>query len=85
MPKMRNRTIYWALALFPVGGLWVVSQIFGPIWFTAFLLVYLFVYRPLIDTQRLLSLNAIEEKDAWRFFVPLAVDRLRYTKALWLG
>ncbi len=83
--RMQNRVLFWALAIVPFSGLWVVGEIYGSYWFTVSLLSYLFIYRPLLDTQRLLSLNVIEEKEVWRFFVPLAVDRFRHSKALWLG
>jgi hypothetical protein len=40
---------------------------------------------PFVDTQRLMSLKKIEEKDAWRFFIPFAIDRMPYVKSLWWG
>lgn len=80
-----NRILYWAMALVPISGLWVIGRVYGSFWFVAFLLFYVFFYRPLLDMRRLLSLGAIEEKDAWRFLVPFAVDYTRYIKKLWLG
>ena len=82
--KWHNRILYWALSIVPLSGLWIVGEFAGPVGLTLFLLFYVFIYRPLIDTQRLISLNKIEEKDAWRFFVPLQVDSTRYLRNLWL-
>lgn len=81
----RNRLTYWALAIIPFCCTLVLAVQGSSFFFFCFFLFYLLIYRPTLDTQRLLSLNAIEEKDAWRFFVPLAVNRFRYQRALWLG
>lgn len=83
--KWANRLLYWALAIVPLTGVALIGRIYDPLFFLLFLLFYSFIYRPLLDTQRLMSLGIIEEKDAWRFFVPFAVDTSRYIKALWLG
>ena len=83
--RWQNRILYWALAIIPLSGLWLVGRIYGSFWFVGFLFQYVFIYRPALDAQRLISLEAIEEKDAWRFFVPFAVDQTRFIKKLWLG
>jgi|SRR5690349_23292489 len=83
--RWRNRLRYWALAVLPLVAIVLGSKLIGSFWFVIFLLFYVFIYRPALDTRRLLSLQAIEEKDAWRFFIPLAVDRIRYTRQLWWG
>ena len=83
--KWRNRVLYWILATLPLVSICLGSDILGPMWFVGFLLFYTLIYRPALDTRRLMSLQAIEEKDAWRFFIPLAVDRIPYTKKLWWG
>lgn len=83
--KLRNRVTYWALAIIPFAGVVLAARFFDSLFFFLFLLFYFFLYRPLLDMRRLLSLHMIEEKDGWRFFVPFAVDRTRYFKALWWG
>ena len=83
--KWRNRLRYWALAVVPFFAIVLSSKLIGPLWFVLFLLFYIFIYRPALDIQRLMSLRVIEEKDAWRFFIPLAVDRIQYTRKLWWG
>lgn len=83
--RFKNRVLYWLLAIIPLAAIALSGRVIGSIFFMFFLLFYTFVYRPLLDTQRLMALGQIEEKDAWRFFVPFAVDRTRYLKALWLG
>lgn len=83
--KLKNRLLYWILAAIPLALIVLAGKINGSYWFVAFLGFYVFIYRPALDTQRLLSLRVIEEKDAWKFFIPLAVDRTRYFKPLWLG
>jgi hypothetical protein len=82
--RLANRLIYWALAVLPAVAIYFAGRILGSFWFFGFFLFYLFIYRPALDVQRLLSLKRIEEKDAWKFFIPLAVDRWRYNKSLWL-
>jgi hypothetical protein len=83
--EWRNRILYWALAIVPFSGVFIIGELLGSSWFVLFLLLYIFIYRPTLDTQRLMSLNKIEEKDAWRFFVPFCVDHTRYIRSLWLG
>ena len=83
-PKSVNRILYWALCLLPPVAIYFAGEILGSFWFVLLLLFYLFIYRPTLDVQRLLSLKKIEEKDAWRFFVPFATDRFRYNRNLWL-
>jgi len=83
--KWRNRILYWFLAIIPLAGIWMVGRFSDSFLFVGFLFFYIFTYRPLLDTQRLISLGKIEEKDAWRFFVPLTVDTTKYIKDLWLG
>ena len=81
--KWRNRLLYWTLTMVPLSGLWIIGEFLGYGALTLYLMFYIFLYRPLIDTQRLISLNKIQEKDAWRFFVPLQVDSTRYFRNLW--
>ena len=84
--KWKKRLLYWALAMGPLFSIMLLGRIISdPFFFVLFLLFYVFIYRPLLDTQRLMSLGELEEKDAWRFFVPFAVDQTKYIKALWLG
>ncbi|MGC1243943.1 MAG: hypothetical protein WA874_20280 [Chryseosolibacter sp.] len=85
--KWKNRFLYWTLATIPLLAIVMLSslKILDSFFFFMFLLFYTFTYRPLLDIRRLLSLGVIEEKDAWRFFVPFAIDKIRYIKPLWLG
>lgn len=83
-PKVVNRLVYWTLSIVPAVGIYFGGRMLGSFWFFLFFLFYLFIYRPTLDIQRLLSLKRIDEKDAWRFFVPFAVDRWKYNKSLWL-
>lgn len=85
-PKIKNRVLYWTLAILPLGAVYLFGRgVNDSVFFFFFFCVYFLWYRPLLDMRRLLSLGIIEEKDAWRFFVPFAIDRTRYIKALWLG
>lgn len=83
--EWRNRLLYWALATVPLTGLYAVAIASASLWFVLYLLFYILIYRPLIDTQRLISLRKIEEKDAWKFFIPLYISRIQYTRSLWWG
>lgn len=85
--KLKNRILFWVLATIPLFAIVTLSslEILDSVFFLIFLLFYYFTYRPLLDIRRLLSLGVIEEKDAWRFFVPFAIDQTKYIKHLWLG
>ena len=83
--RWRNRILYWALAIIPLAGCILAGRVIGSAFFVLLLFFYIFTYRPLLDTRRLISLGKLEEKDAWRFFVPFAIDQTRYIRALWLG
>ena len=75
---------FWLMAAaVPTGVLFLVSEILGSFWFFFFLMLYVFLYRPFLNIHRLLSLKAIEEKEAWKFFVPF--HHTRYMKTLWFG
>lgn len=76
--------LFWAAAaVVPCVCLFIISKVYGAVWFSIALLIYLFFYRPLVVIIRLLSLKAIEEKDAWKFFIPFYHNK--YFKTMWLG
>ena len=78
-----NRITFWALCIVPFATLILTSKMMGPIFFYTGLLFYFFLYRPFVHINRLLQLGAIEEREAWRQFVPFYGSR--YVKTLWLG
>jgi hypothetical protein len=78
-----NTLIFWFLAIIPFCGLFMILNIYGSFWFSAFLLIYALIYRPLLHIGRLLNLKKIEEKDAWKFFIPFYGSK--YIKTLWFG
>jgi hypothetical protein len=72
------------LALGPLVIIYAGRSWLGNSFTVAFLLFYYFIFKPTLDIQRLLSLNKIDEKDAWKFFVPFAIDQMKFNRSLWL-
>ena len=83
--KWVNRIVFWMLCAIPLVSLVLMSKlkIIDPVFFALGLLVYSLYYRPFVHINRLMQLRAIEEKDAWKLFVPFYHNR--YFKTLWLG
>jgi len=81
--KWLNRIVFWMMAAVPLVVLIMIAPLYGPFWFTAGLLSYAVIYRPILHIFRLLKLKAIEEKDAWKFFIPFYGTR--YIKTLFFG
>lgn len=75
--------MFWTLCAVPLLALLLMSEIIGPIWFSAALLLYVVLYRPFLNINRLLQLRAIEERDAWKLFIPFY--SARYLRTLWLS
>ena len=76
--------LFWAAAaVVPCVCLFIISKVYGAVWFSIALLIYLFIYRPLVVIVRLLSLKAIEKSDTWKIFIPFWADK--YFKTLWFG
>ena len=48
------------------------------------ILLYAFIYRPLIDSHRLISLGQMPKKDRWKMFIPFYGCN-RYFGALYFG
>ncbi|HYC84825.1 MAG TPA: hypothetical protein VEB86_06365, partial [Chryseosolibacter sp.] len=75
--------LFWCMAIVPMFFVFLIGGFYGPYWFTTALLGYCLLYRPLLHIFRLLNLGAIEEKDAWKFFIPFY--DAKYLRKLWLG
>ena len=78
-----DRVLFWLLAIIPMVGIIIISGFYGSFWFVVFLMVYVLIYRPVLHIIRLLKLGKIEEKDAWKFFIPFY--GAKYIRSLWLG
>lgn len=81
--KWINRITFWTLCIVPFVSIILMSKSMGPAFFCAGLMLYIFLYRPFVHINRLLQLGAIDEKDAWRLFVPFY--SARFTKTMWLS
>jgi hypothetical protein len=79
--KLVNRIAFWSLAILPLAGLLLVLRVYGAFWFAAFLLIYVLIYRPIIHIFRLLHLKKIEEKDAWKLFLPFYHNK--FIRSIW--
>ena len=75
--------LFWLAVSIPFAGLFLILRLFGGYWFVSFFLIYALIYRPILHIVRLLSLKAIEEKDAWKFFLPFY--NVKYFRTLWFG
>jgi hypothetical protein len=83
--KWFNRIVFWMLCALPLASLLLMNkfQIIGPTWLAIGILLYALYYRPFVHINRLMQLRAIDEKDAWKLFIPFYHNR--YFKTLWLG
>jgi hypothetical protein len=83
--KWVNRIVFWLLCIIPLTSLVLMSKfkIVDSVFFAIGLLVYAIYYRPFVHIYRLKQLRAIEERDAWKLFIPFYQSR--YIKTLWLG
>ena len=83
--KWVNRIVFWLLCAIPWAALLMMLKfkMIDTAWFVIGLLLYGLFYRPFVNIYRLMQLGAIEEKDAWKLFIPLYQSR--YIKSLWLG
>ena len=82
MAIWQSKTFFWAAAILPMALGPAISDLLCAYWFCTFLIIYILIYRPLINIFRLLSLSVIKEESAWRFFIPF--HHTRYMKDLWL-
>jgi len=80
---MKNIYVYYLFQLFPILAfiLWGIQL--EKEWYLFWILFYLFPYRIILDTWRLLSLEVIEPEEIWVNMIPLV--RFRYYRALFLG
>lgn len=82
--QLAGTIIFWLSAAAPLAGIFVIHSILdNRVFFFSALLVYAFLYRPLLNMGRLISLNVIERKEAWKLFIPFYHNR--YMKEIWLG
>jgi hypothetical protein len=81
--KLAGIVLFWMAAIIPFAGIFIIGKVYGAYWFATLLLIYSLIYRPILHIFRLLRLAAIEEKDAWKFFIPF--HQAKYLKTLWFG
>jgi hypothetical protein len=83
--KWVNRIVFWLLCAIPWASLMMMLKfkMLDSTWFVIGFFLYLFYYLPFVHINRLMQLRAIEEKDAWKLFIPFYSSR--YMKTLWLG
>ncbi len=82
--KQANRILYRILmVVVPLGIAFILVTFYGVIWFLVYVFVHHLLYRPFINIARLHSLNVIDEKEFWRFFIPYHSSK--YFRMLWFG
>jgi hypothetical protein len=59
--KVRSRLIgivlFWAAAIIPFWGIFMINKVFGAYWFVTFMFIYVLIYRPILHIVRLLRLK----------------------------
>ncbi|HEX5172287.1 MAG TPA: hypothetical protein VFW11_24090 [Cyclobacteriaceae bacterium] len=81
---MKNRISYWIAVAVPALVLYFIMTMYSsPSLVFVLVVLYIFVYRPILNMIRLMSLNAIERRDIWKLFIPF--QNGKYSKILWLG
>ena len=83
--KWLNRIVFWLLCAIPWAALMIMLRIgvIDTTWFAIGLSSYLLYYSPFVHINRLMQLGAIEEKEAWKMFIPFY--SARYARTLWFG
>ncbi len=81
---LKNQLTYYLIITLPLILLGLLShyQVMDSVWFTAFLFVYLLVYRTFVDGKRLVAKGIIQEKDIWKLLIP--GKRYTYFRDLYL-
>lgn len=67
---MRNMYIYYLLVFLPAPLLYWIAREGNPILFLIALTAYGFVYRPIIDANRLIAKGCIRKDQFWEIFNP---------------
>ena len=81
--QLTGTIIFWLSAAAPLAGIFVIHSIIdNGVFFFSAVLIYALLYRPLLNMGRLMSLNVIGKKDAWKLFIPFYQNR--YMKEIWL-
>lgn len=81
--RWMKRVSFWVLAIVPFVGVFVAGDLYGANWFALLFMIYILVYRPVLHIFRLLGLQKIEAKDAWKLFNP--IYSAKFARVLWLG
>lgn len=81
--KWLYRVLFWLGTAVPLYFVALIGSVFGSTYFVISLVIYILIYRPIVHILRLLQMGAIEEKDAWKFFIPFYGSR--YTKTMFFG
>ncbi len=80
---MKNLFVYWLLIILPLLIACVIYfQYKGSSWLYV-ILIYVFLYRPIIDGWRLYNLDLIQQRDFWKLLLPFY--RLKFFSRLYLG
>lgn len=69
---MRNKIVYLGLLLFPIGVNYFVFEFSSEFLAAAFLLFYICIYRPFIDSLRLYELGEISYEEFQDWLIPFA-------------
>lgn len=81
--RWRNRITFWLLCIIPFSFVFLLRPYYGATWFVISLMLYAAIYRPILAIFRMLQLQLIEKKDAWKAFIPFYY--MTYTVDLWVG
>jgi len=73
--------LYWFFVLVPIAMIILAYYELQNNCWVIFLLVYVIVYRPLLDGMRLVKLNLINKSEVWKLLIPFY--RIRFFKQLY--
>lgn len=81
MGMLKNIFVYYSAILLPFAAIIYLAKTGSPT-FIAALLLYAFLYRPMIDRYRLLAKGVITPVTFWKFYLPSI--QVKYFKELYL-
>lgn len=67
---MKTLFVYLLLSFLPIVGLWWLATNNYNLLFVTSLLLYTFIYRPLIDGYRLIQKGVIKKNELLKYFAP---------------
>ena len=81
--KWLNLIVFYGLCFVPIFFMALIYKVYGSTFLFFSAMIYALIYRPIVHIYRCLQLGIIEEKDAWKFFIPFYWTK--YFWKVWFG